>query len=116
MVGLWCAAHAQGKTDVLLNRHVGIERISLEHHVHVTNHLAFDLDLFGDEFLKTRDRPQGRGLASARGPGEHHEFLVLDIQIDGINAHERAPGPSNPAKFSVGHIFFAALPCFFAKS
>ena len=40
------------------------------------------LDVAGADRLEPGDHPERRGLAAARGPDEHDELLVADLQVD----------------------------------
>ena len=79
------AAHPQGEADVLVDAHVRVERVALEHHgdvavagVDAADRLAADDDLAGGRLLEPGDHPHRRGLAAARGAEQHQELLVGD--------------------------------------
>ncbi len=99
------AAHAQAKAEVLLHRHMRIERIGLEHHgdaalgrVEVRHILAADEHLAGRRLLEPGYGAQQRGLAAAGGPDEDHELTVLDVEIDIVDARQpRRSSCSRPA-------------------
>ena len=42
------------------------------------------------DVLKPRDEPEQRGLAAARGPDEHAELAVRDVEIDALDDIDRA--------------------------
>ena len=66
------AAHLQREADVLVDVHVGIERVTLEHHRHVAvlrfqivDHRPVDGDLAFGDILESGDHPHRRRLAAA---------------------------------------------------
>jgi hypothetical protein len=66
----------------------GIQRVVLEHHGDVpflghqrVDHAAADGDLAGADLLQARDHAQQGGLAAARGPHQHRELPVLDVDV-----------------------------------
>ena len=79
----------QGKRHVVVDRHMGIERIVLKNHGDVSVlrlyivhfHTVDQKFAFGD-VLQSRDHPQGRGLPAAGWSDENDEFLVFDFQIE----------------------------------
>jgi hypothetical protein len=81
--------HLEREAHVVGHAHVGVERVVLEHHRDVPV-LGGDM---GDVPVAEQDpalvdlfqpgqHPQGRGLPAARGPDEHHELAVADLEID----------------------------------
>jgi hypothetical protein len=73
---------------VLVHAHVRIERVVLEHHrdvalggLELVDHARPDLDLPAGHFLQPGHHAQQRGLAAARGPDDHDEFAVGDLDI-----------------------------------
>ena len=79
----------QPERHVLVDRHVRIERVVLEHHRHVAvfrrhvvDHVAVDRDLAAGDLFQPGDHAQGRRLAAARRADQHDELLVGDIEID----------------------------------
>ena len=114
MVGCGDAAHLQGEADVVVDRHVRIERIALEHHgdvavagIDLIDDLAIDGDLARGRILEAGDHAHGRRLAAARGAEEDHEFLVADVEIDVVDADEAAPRLRYAAQFDLSH----GVPC-----
>ncbi len=77
------AAVSQAIGEIVVDRHVRIERIVLEDHgdvaigrLDIVDDAAADLHLaFGNAF-KTGDHAQQRGFAAARGTDKHDEFAV----------------------------------------
>ena len=74
---------------VLVHGHVRVERVVLEHHRdvailrrHVVDDIRSDQDLAARDVLEAGDHAQRRGLAAARRADQHHELLVLDVEID----------------------------------
>jgi hypothetical protein len=74
---------------IVAHRHVGIERVRLEHHrdVAITRRETSDVatteldDALGD-FLETGDHAQQRRLAAAALADEHHERTVGEVGFD----------------------------------
>src|SRR5215469_2636217 len=69
-----------------------VERIILEHHCdvsvlrrHIIDELIADVDLARGGFLEPGDHSQGGALSATRGPYEHDELSVGDIEIDTLN-------------------------------
>ena len=80
-------AHLEPVAEVLADGHVRVERVALEDHRDV----AVARRQVGDVAAADRDRPRGhllepgdhaqeRRLAAARGPDEHHELAVCDLE------------------------------------
>src|SRR5690606_22305317 len=79
----------QAEGHVLEDRHVRIERVVLEHHGdvpvlrrHVVDDAVADPDFALGHLFQPGDHPQGRALPAARGPDEHDELIVGDIEVD----------------------------------
>ena len=105
MVGLGHPRILQREADVLVDRHVRIERVALEHHrdvavsgIDLVDDLAVDADLARGRLLEAGDHAHGRRLAAARRAEEHHELLVADIEVDVVDADEVAPGFGDSAQ------------------
>ena len=78
---------AQAEREVVLHRHVRIERVGLEHHRdvailgrHVVDDASVDRQRAGRDRLEPRDHAQRRGLAAARRSEQHHELAVADAR------------------------------------
>jgi hypothetical protein len=85
-------AQLQSETEILLDGHVGIQRVVLEHHGdvavlgrHVVDHLVADRDRTGADVLQARDHPQCRRLAAAGWTDQHHELAVFDVEAEVVN-------------------------------
>ena len=79
----------QPEREVVLDRHVGIERVVLEHHRdvallrrQVVHDPVADPDLAFADLLEPREHPERRRLAAARRSHEDHELAVLDLEIE----------------------------------
>ena len=79
----------QGKSHVLVNRHMGIEGIALEHHgdvpvfrLHIVHQLPVDVQLAAGDLLQAGNHPQRGGLTAAGGADKDDELLVLNVQIE----------------------------------
>ena len=83
------ALELQPERHVLVDVHVRVERVVLEHHGdvpvlrgNVVDDVAADRDVAARDLLEARDHAQGRALAAARGPDQHDELLVGDVEVD----------------------------------
>ena len=79
------------------DRHVGIERIVLEHHGdvallrrHVVDHALADADLARGDVLQPRNHAQQGRLAASRRPHQHDELAVADRDADAMDDLDRA--------------------------
>ncbi len=88
-LGLGEFPQLQPERHVVEHAHVRIERVVLEHHRdvaiarrHVVHDVAADPDLAVGDLLETGDHAQRGRLAAARGPDEHDELLIGDLEID----------------------------------
>jgi hypothetical protein len=91
-------AHLQAERHVVVDAHVRVQRVILEHHGDVAIHrrqivddFVADQDVARGDRLESRHHAQGRGLAAAGRADQHHELLVADFQVhvvDGVNLVE----------------------------
>src|SRR5207302_9645124 len=86
------AAHLEPERHVVVDGHVGIERIALKDHRDVTvarryvvDDAVADLDLALGDVLEPGQHPQGRRLATAGGPDQDHELGVPYLQRKGVD-------------------------------
>ena len=96
-VGLVVAVHPQAEAQVLLDRHVRIERVGLEHHgdaavgrLDIVHHLAADGDLAAADVLQPGDHPEQRRLSAARRADEDDELAVGDVEVGAMDDLEGA--------------------------
>ncbi len=82
------AFHAEGKGDVVGDRHMRIERVILEHDPHRTTlrgqgrHIAVaEMQAAGIHPVDAADREQRRGFATARRPQQRQHFTRADMQV-----------------------------------
>src|SRR5262249_903960 len=118
----------EAEREVLLHRHMRVERVVLEHHRDVSvfgrqivHHPAADGDVPESDLRQASDAPQGGGLATYRGADEHHELRVVDVQGEVINrfdtagvdlgdlvkndlGHPRTPSFHRPAQPACGYV------------
>ena len=87
-------AELQGEGHVLVDGHVGIQGVALEHHgdipvfgFHVVHELPVDVQLAAADFLQAGHHAQGGGLAAAGGANQDDELVVLNIQVEGLHGH-----------------------------
>ena len=109
-VGLVDLRQRQGEAHVLAHRHVRIERIGLEHHGDAAirgrqprDVAPADLDRAAVQLLQPGDGAQQGGLAAARGPDEHDELAVGDLQVDALQHLDRAEALPDPAQPNARH-------------
>ena len=122
-LGLRHAVLLETEGDVALDRQVRKQRIALEHHVdrppvrrHAGDILAVQQDAAFARLLETREHPQQRGLAAARGPEQREEFAFEDVQrqpLDGdeiaealahrLEPHQRLGGQTPVARIALRH-------------
>src|SRR6202042_1949850 len=83
------SVHAQPEANVLLDVHVRVESIGLEHHRNPSfrgidiGHVARpDSDLAATPLLEPSDHSEQRGLSASRRTDEDHELAVVDTEID----------------------------------
>ncbi len=88
----------EAEADVALDRHIGKERIGLEHHAdraaagaEMRDVPAVDADRSGGRRLEAGDHPQGRRLAAAAGAQEGHELAALDREVEVLARRPSAP-------------------------
>src|SRR4029434_7763889 len=89
-------AHAQGESDVVLDRHVGEQRVVLEDDADVAlvrlaarQILAAELDDPAGGLLEACDHHEGRRLPRAAWAEEREELALRDVQadpVDGVDA------------------------------
>ena len=94
-LGLGHAAVAQAVGHVVVDAHMRIERVILEHHgdvalgrLDLVDDAAADVDLAAADGLQPRDHPQQRGLAAAGGADQHAELAVGDLEADALDGLE----------------------------
>jgi hypothetical protein len=103
-------ADAERKADVLVDAHVRVESVGLEHHrdvavlrLEVVDHLVAEPDLAVGDVLEPGDHPHRRGLAAARGAEEHQEFPVGDGQVEVVDPDVVAPALADVLQPQFGH-------------
>ena len=82
----------QPEPDIVVNAHMRIERVVLEHHGDapvarldmVAQHLA-DPQFARRNLLEARDHAQKRGLAAARGADKDDELAMVDAEVDPLD-------------------------------
>ena len=85
------------KDRFLRDRHMGVERVGLEHHREaafgggdVVDALAFQQDVARGRVVETGDQAQQGGFAAARGADEDHELAFRDRERDAVDHVDRA--------------------------
>jgi hypothetical protein len=91
-LGLGKFPQLQAEGHVLIYRHVRIERVVLENHrdvpvlgQHVVHHPVVDRNGAARDLLQPRDHAQGGRFPAAGRADQHHEFPILDLQIDAVD-------------------------------
>ena len=79
----------QTERHVVVNGHVRIQRVVLEHHRDipvfrrdVVDQAAVDVEFAVRNFFQPRDHAEGGGFTAAGRPDEDDKFLIFDIQIE----------------------------------
>src|SRR5258706_15125136 len=105
----------EGKTHVGRDRHVRVERVALEHHgdvavlgIEVVDDPAVDGDRAAADVLEAGEHAQQRRLAAARGPDQHHELTVGDVQGYSMDDLRRAERLVNIRERDRSHYAFTA--------
>ena len=88
-------AHAQPEGNVIIDRHMGVERVVLENHrdiavfrLHLVHAPLADEKLACGDLLQPRDHAQRRGFTAAGRTDQHDEFLVSNFKIEIIHGHD----------------------------
>ena len=119
-------AQLQAEGHVVINRHMGIQRVVLEHHGDVAilgrdvvYQFVADVQLAFGDFFQAGNHAQGGGLTAAGGADQNDKFLVFDIQaeiayrgnaagiyfvnvIKGYACHNKIPPLSRPSTQALG--------------
>ena len=79
----------QRKAHVVAHRHMRIKRIGLKHHRnaalrrwYVIHPRAINAEIATRDLFQSRNHPQKRGFAAARGADKNDQFPGFDVQID----------------------------------
>ena len=85
MLGSWDFAHFQREANVVVNIHVRVKTVRLEHHRDVTvfwfkliHALAVDDDVTLSDVFEASNHAHGCRLAAARWPEEDKKLLISD--------------------------------------
>ena len=88
-LGLRNVAHLHAEGDVLLDRHVRIEGVGLEHHgdvasarMKLVDPFAVDADVAVAHRLEPGDGVEECRFPAARWADEHEEIAFLDLEVD----------------------------------
>ena len=81
-------SHLEGETHVLFHAHVWVEGVILEHHGDIAlfglssgDILATDGDASTGGVLQPSESAQGGGFAAARGPDQHQELSIGNLEV-----------------------------------
>ena len=84
--------HLEREAHVLIDRHVRVQRVGLEHHRDVAvlrgdvvDDPRADRDRARRRVLEPRDHPQRRRLAGARRPDQDRELAVGDLEVQPVH-------------------------------
>ncbi len=110
-LGLRHAAVAQAVGHVVVDAHMRVERVVLEHHrdvavgrLDLVDDTPADIDLAAGDGLQACDHAQQRGLAAAGRTDQHTELAVADVEIDALDGFEATHiGLADVAEGDVGH-------------
>ena len=105
--------HAQTEGNVLLDGHVGEQRVALEHHadpafLRAQRHDvdAIEQDLAAIHRRQPGDTTQQRGLAATGRADEHQEAAFLDGEVDALQHLRRAEPLHETIDFEKRHIAY----------
>jgi hypothetical protein len=112
-LGLGHSAVAQAIGHVVVDAHMRIEGVILEHHRDVAlsrldrvDDASADVDLAAGDGLKPRDHAQQRGFAAAGRADQHAELAVADLEVDALDGLDAAGiGLADVAEGDVSHWF-----------
>ena len=86
-------AQFQRKGHILTDRHMGIQRIALEHHCNIpvlwlnfVHALVVNIQFALGYFFKACDHAQGGGFSATRRTNKHDKFLIRNLQIKILNS------------------------------
>src|SRR6266853_1497723 len=95
--GLRMVAIDQPERHVLVDCHVGIERVILKHHrdvavlrLQLVHDAVVDRDRARGDFFEARDHPQEGCFPAARRTDEHEEFIVTNLETQRMQDLHRA--------------------------
>jgi hypothetical protein len=71
--------------------------------MHVVHDAVADHERALGRLLEPGDHAQRRGLAAARGPDEHHELLVVDLEVELLDDAHVAEALRDPLECYAGH-------------
>src|SRR6202140_3446836 len=87
----------QPERHVLVDRHVRIERVILEHHrdvavlwLQLVHDAVVDRDRAGGDVFEARNHPQQGSFPAARWTDEHEQFIVTNLEAQWMQDLERA--------------------------
>ncbi|MNF95211.1 hypothetical protein D3C84_779520 [compost metagenome] len=105
----------EAEADVVVDAHVRVQRIGLEHHadatlarLQVVDPAPVDQQVAAADRIQSGDQPQQGRLAAARGADEHHEFTRRDFQADVAKNPRAAQLFVHVVQFQFDH---DAVPC-----
>jgi len=100
----------ESEGHVLVDRHVRIERIGLEHHGdaairrrHLVHQLPADIELALGDLLEAGDDAERGALAATRRADEDDELAVLHLEVDVVQHLDLAEGLGDAAQRDVSH-------------
>ena len=100
----------ESEGHVLVDAHVRVKRIGLEHHGkpavggrNVRDTLPVDPDLAAADLLQAGDDAQKRGFPAAGGTDEHHELAICNREIDTMNDRHGAVGLLDVDELQLSH-------------
>src|SRR5690606_34184844 len=106
------ALDAQAVRHVVVDAHVRVEGVVLEHHGDVAlgrlepvHHPAADGDLARGDRLQAGDHPEQGGLPAARRPEDHDELAIGHVHGDPVDHLHVAVALLDVAKAELGHYF-----------
>jgi len=111
------APHPEPERHVALDRHVGKQRITLEHHADIAflHGLAGDvgtveLDSPATGNLQPGDHAQRRGLAAAGWTKQRHQFARAHVEVEVLEGDEAPEGLADFPELERSHDGFPSAP------
>ena len=101
----------QAESHVVIHGHMRIESIGLKHHGHaalrwrniIDSHIT-NIDVPAGDVFKSGDHPQQRGLATTRRTDKHHEFTIIDAEVNIMYDADVAIGLLDVRQSYAGHL------------
>ena len=105
------AGELHAERHVVVDGHVRVERVGLEHHRdaaargrHVVHHLAVDLHRAAGDVLQPGDQAEQRRLSAAGRADEDDELAGMDVEVDALDDMHGAKRLGDGVEVDFGHL------------